>query len=451
MYAIVDIETTGGFASANGISEIAIAIHDGKQMVDYFETLINPQVAIPRYIQALTGITNAMVSQAPLFEEVAAKIYNLLHDKVFVAHNVNFDYSFIKHQLAQCGYELDCKKLCTVRLGRKVLPGHQSYSLGKICRSLEIQIEQRHRAGGDTLATVKLFECIVKNDTEGDIQAMLKGRSKEQFLPPNLPVEYVSKLPSYPGVYYFHNQKGKIVYVGKAKDLKKRVNSHFSNNKPGKQKQEFLREIYNISYQVCGSELMAFILESIEIKRLWPLYNRSLKGFQQTYGLYIYEDSRGYKRLVIEKMKKQLRPLYTFNLLLDGINLLKKLIEEFELCARLCYLDVSHGPTLAEQLSADTYNERVHEAINYLNSSLPSFAVVEEVALPKKEEKQGIILMEKGRFYGMGYLPSNVSCTNIEEVKKHVTKYPETDYIRGLVYHHASKYPDKKVEFSTVI
>lgn len=447
MFAIVDIETTGGYASGNSISEIAIAIHDGERMIDYFETLINPQVPIPRYIQALTGITNAMISQAPLFEEVAPKIYGLLHDKVFVAHNVNFDYSFVRHQLAQFGYELDCKKLCTVRLGRKVLPGHQSYSLGNLCRSLNIEIEQRHRAGGDALATVKLFECIINNDSSDEIKAMLKGKSKEQFLPPHLPVEKVAQLPPFPGVYYFHNQKGKIVYVGKAKDLKKRVNSHFSNNKPGKQKQDFLREIYNISYQVCGSELMAFILESIEIKRLWPLYNRSLKGFQQTYGLYMYEDSRGYHRLVIEKMKKNLQPLYTFNLIVDGLNLLKKLIEDFQLCPKLCFVDVSPGATLAGQLPANEYNERVNNAVTYLHSSLPSFAVVEEVALPKKEDKQGIILMEKGRFYGMGYVPSNVLFTHIEDYKKHVTQYPESEYIRGLVYQYATKYPQRKVEF----
>ncbi len=447
MFAIVDIETTGGYASGNSITEIAIAIHDGERMVDYFETLINPQAPIPRYIQVLTGINNAMLSQAPVIEDVAPKIYSLLHDKVFVAHNVNFDYSFVKHHLAQCGYELDCKKLCTVRLARKVLTGHPSYSLGNLCRCLEIEIEQRHRAGGDALATVKLFECILKNDLDGEIKAMLKGKSKEQFLPPHLPVEKVAQLPPLPGVYYFHNSKGKIVYVGKAKDLKKRVNSHFSNNKPGKQKQDFLREIYNISFQTCGSELMAFILESIEIKRLWPLYNRSLKSFEQTYGLYMYEDGRGYQRLIIEKKKKQLEPLYTFNLLLDGLNLLKQLIERFSLCARLCYVDVTHGPTLANELSAKEYNERVGQAVDYLKSSLPSFAVVEEVALPKKEEKQGIILMEKGRFYGMGYVAANVSFTHIDEYKKHVTQYPESEYIRGLVYQYADKNPHRKVEF----
>ena len=447
MFAIVDIETTGSYASGNSITEIAIAIHDGERLTDYFETLVNPEAPIPKYIQALTGITNAMISQAPLFEDVAPKIYGMLHDKIFVAHNVNFDYSFVKHQLGHFGYNLDCKKLCTVRLARKVLQGYRSYSLGKICRSLDIEIENRHRAGGDTLATVKLFECILKNDVNGEIKEMLKGKSKEQFLPPHLPVEKVAQLPPVPGVYYFHNQKGKVVYVGKAKDLKKRVTSHFSNNKPGKQKQDFLRDIYNISFQTCGSELMAFILESIEIKRLWPLYNRSLKGFQQTYGLYLYEDGRGYQRLVIEKKKKQLEPLYTFNLLLDGLNLMKQLIEEFELCARLCYIDVSPGPTLADTLPAIEYNGRVAKAIEHLKSSLPSFAVIEDVALPKKEDKQGVILMEKGRFYGMGYAPANVSYTHIDDVKKHVTQYPESEYIRGLVYQYASRNPQRMVEF----
>lgn len=448
MFAIVDIETTGGYASANGITEIAIAIHDGTQMVDFFETLIDPQLPIPRYIQSLTGITNAMVSQAPLFEEVAPRIFALLCNKVFVAHNVNFDYSFIKHHLSRVGYELDCKKLCTVRMGRRVLPGYPSYSLGNLCRSLQITVEQRHRAGGDVLATVKLFECIVKNDVSGDIKAMLKGKAKDQFLPPNLSVEKVSQLPGEPGVYYFHNQKGKVVYVGKARDLKKRVHSHFSNNKPGKQKQDFLRDIYNVSFKVCGSELMAFILESVEIKRLWPLYNRSQKGFEQAFGLYMFEDGKGYQRLVIEKKKKHLQPLYTFNLLYEGHTLLKKLINEFDLCPKLCFIDVSPGPSLVEtnDLCCEVYNSRVAAAISHLRNSLPSFAVIENMWLMKQESK-GIVLMENGRFTGMGYVPPHVNVTNLNEVRQHITPYPENGYIRGLVYSYATKHPERRVEF----
>ncbi len=448
MFAIVDIETTGGYASANGITEIAIAIHDGCSMVDYFETLINPQLPIPPYIQSLTGITHAMVSQAPLFEEVAPKIFSLLADKIFVAHNVNFDFSFVKHHLSQHGYLLDCKKLCTVRMGRKIFPGLRSYSLGNLCRSLEIEVDNRHRAGGDTLATVKLFEQLLGNDLNGEIKTMLKGKAKDQFLPPNLSVDRINQLPNKPGVYYFHNNKAKIVYVGKAKDLNKRVNSHFSNNKPTRQKQDFLREIHNISFQVCGSELMAFILESVEIKRLWPIYNRSQKGFEQAYGLYVFEDGRGFKRLVIEKKKKQLKPLYAFNYLLEGHNMLKKLVVDFGLCSRLCFIDTSIGSCLPdeENLSADEYNERVNEAMNYLIKSLPSFAV-EEDASPMDKEMKGVILMENGRFFGMGYIPVSTKVSTLEALKSYITPYPENGYIRGLVYQYVSKNPEKMLAF----
>src|ERR1035437_1900189 len=131
MYAIVDIETTGGHASANGITEVAICIHDGEKVIKRYETLINPLKDTPVYIRALTGISNEMVRDAPPFADVAHDIYQLLNGKIFVAHNVNFDHSFIRYHLAAVGYELQCNKLCTVRLGRKILRGLPSYSLGK--------------------------------------------------------------------------------------------------------------------------------------------------------------------------------------------------------------------------------------------------------------------------------------------------------------------------------
>jgi DNA polymerase-3 subunit epsilon len=209
-------------------------------------------------VQALTGITDEMVAGAPFFEEVAPFIHEWLKDCVFVAHNVNFDYSFLKHQLEACGLQLDCKKLCTIRLSRKIFPGIPSYSLGNLCQHLGISVENRHRAGGDADATVRLFETILQAGGLETIREMIKGRNREQYLPVNLPAEQVQQLPLSPGVYYFHDQKGKVIYVGKAKSLRHRVISHFSNNKPGRQKQEFLRNIYSISHEVTGTELMAF-------------------------------------------------------------------------------------------------------------------------------------------------------------------------------------------------
>jgi DNA polymerase-3 subunit epsilon len=216
MYAIVDIETTGGHASSNGITEVAICIHDGKKITQRYSTLVNPCMDIPVYIRALTGITNEMVQDAPKFEDVAADIYHLLHGKIFIAHNVNFDFSFIRYHLTAAGYDLQCNKLCTVRLSRKILPGMPSYSLGKLCRHLGIENESRHRAMGDAEATTTLFSILLQNDTGNHIGDALKQRSREQALPSNLPKEDIDLLPYTPGVYYFHNDKGKVIYVGKA-------------------------------------------------------------------------------------------------------------------------------------------------------------------------------------------------------------------------------------------
>lgn len=297
MYAIVDIETTGGYAARNGIIEISIQVFDGEKVIERFETLVNPHQVIPRYIQAFTGIDNEMVQDAPSFEDIAEKVFTILQGNVFVAHNVNFDYSFVKAHLEAFGYSLNTKKLCTVRLSRQIFPGFPSYSLGNLCHSLGIELKDRHRAGGDAAATVTLFKLMLQQDSKGFIQSSLKKTSKEQTLPPHVPKGDFLKLPNTPGVYYFHDAKGKVLYVGKAKNIRSRVNSHFSNNSDGKQKQNFLRHIYSISFQPTATELMAAILESTEIKRLWPAFNTSQKKAEDLFGIFVYEDQNGYMRL----------------------------------------------------------------------------------------------------------------------------------------------------------
>ncbi|HYE53857.1 MAG TPA: exonuclease domain-containing protein [Chitinophagaceae bacterium] len=445
MYAIVDIETTGGYAANNAITEVAIVLHNGREVEGSFQTLVNPNQRIPLYITALTGISPQMVTDAPMFHTIAPRIANLLEGRIFVAHNVNFDYSFLKHHLEQAGHQLNCRKLCTVRLGRQVFPGLPSYSLGNLCRHLDIPIYQRHRAGGDAHATTQLFELLLQNGASKFIEASLKKYRKEQSLPPNLPREQVDQLPYTPGVYYFHDQKGKVVYVGKAKNLKHRVSSHFTHNGAGRQRQEFLRTIHNVSFQTCGTELMAAILESIEIRRLWPAYNVSQKRFMPVFGLYSFEDRRGYLRLGIEKKRKQLPAIYTFNLFLEGHNRLHKLIREFELDPRLCFVDKS--PILeANEHPLDppeVYNHRVQLALESLQQQLPTFAVVDAGRMP---EEQSIILMEKGKFSGMGYVPRDVGVSSPDDLKNYVTPYPESDYIRGMIHQYVQRWPSKKVE-----
>ena len=451
MYAIVDIETTGGHASANGITEIAVVLHDGERVTHQYQTLINPGIQIPVYISALTGISNEMVATAPGFRSVAAEIYNLIHDKIFIAHNVNFDYSFLKYHFGLAGYNLQCKKLCTVRLGRKIFPGLISYSLGKFCSQMGVVIENRHRASGDALATTKLFEMMLQNDSAGHIAASLKHSSKEQQLPPNLDKQDFLKLPSSPGVYYFLDQKGKVIYVGKAKNLKKRVTSHFNGNNSGKQRQDFLKNIHSIKFRECGTELIALIHEASEIKRLWPENNRALKRFEQAYGIYMYEDQNGYLRLIIDKKRKQSSPVYAFNSLLEGHNLLGSLVKEYQLCPKLCFIqrntEVCVGITESHCRGAccgteshGDYNERVQLALSRLKSALPSYILLDEGRLPNE---QSVILMEQGHLRAMGYIPADHPVSDIGSLKQHLEPYPSNDYIRNTVHSYALKNPHK--------
>ncbi|ASU33796.1 exonuclease domain-containing protein [Mucilaginibacter xinganensis] len=454
MYAIVDIETTGGHASANGITEIAICIHNGKKVIERYSTLVNPGREIPIYISALTGITNEMVQDAPPFEDVAHDVYHLLNNKIFVAHNVNFDHSFVRYHLAAAGYELQCNKLCTVRLGRKIIPGLPSYSLGKLCRHLNINNESRHRAAGDAEATAQLFTMLLQSDKGNHISQALKQNSKEQVLPANLPKQDVESLPQTPGVYYFHDEKGKVIYVGKAKNLKKRVCSHFTGNNPGPQRQEFLRNICRISYEPCGTELVAFVLEAVEIKRLWPKYNRSLKRFEHAYSLYAFEDQRGYLRLAIDKHRKMTGAIYSCNTLFEGRSILLKLIETFGLCPKLCFIQsnnaactgINTGNCACEgHEDMETYNTRVSLAINELNKALPTFAIRDA---GRTDDEHSCLLIEKGKFYGMGYISHYYNAENLDQLKTCLTAYPGNDYIRNMVDSYAVKYPDRKMIFA---
>lgn len=448
MYAIVDIETTGGYAAANGIIEIAIRIFDGEKVIEEFETLVNPGQVIPRYIQAFTGITNEMVADAPSFEEIAEKVFTILQGNIFVAHNVNFDYSFVKSNLDFCGYTFTAKKLCTVRLSRQIFPGFPSYSLGNLCHSLEIQLENRHRAGGDAAATVVLFKKLLENDTKDAITASLNRASKEAILPPNVPKDHWAALPGTPGIYYFHDPKGKVVYVGKAKNIRSRVNSHFSNNSDSRQKQNFVRNVYGISFQQTATELMAAILESTEIKRLWPQFNVAQKRAEELFGIFVYEDQNGYMRLAIEKKRKNNNPIYTFHYKVDGHGVMRKLMKEFTLCPKLCFMQTStdacvgiseehcHGACEKKE-APKLYNDRVLHAISSLTRR-PSYVVLDKGLT---EDEISCIMVVQGSFFGMGYLPKNFETINQKAVEEYITPYKDNSTIRMLLSSFANTNP----------
>ncbi|MCH5600615.1 GIY-YIG nuclease family protein [Niabella ginsengisoli] len=431
------------------MTEICILVFDGEKIVQRYETLINPLHRIPPYIQAMTGITNEMVAEAPVFEDVAEEIFEILKDKIFVAHNVNFDYSFIHSQLRHFGYEYDAHKLCTVRLSRKILPGHQSYSLGKLCYALGIKHINHHRAGGDTDATAALFQMLLANDSDGHIIKSLKRTSKEHVLPPNVPKTDFEKLPYTAGVYYFHDEKGKVVYVGKAKNMRYRVSSHFSNNATTRQKQNFMRYVHRISFEECGTELMAAVKESSEIKRLWPKFNAAQKRREDVYGIICYHDQNGYLRLAVDKVNSRYEIVSSFHHLENANAALRQLVHEFDLCPRMCFINEK---LYEEKLHAILckgacdkkepeigYNARVAKALEKLRN-LPSFAIIDNGIT---REEHSCILVWQGKFYGMGFIPTDITVEHAETFKDLVTPYKENSVITNMLFNYAKRYPAK--------
>lgn len=452
-YAIVDIETTGGNASGSRITEIAIIIHDGTNVIDRWETLVNPQKEIPLPIFAMTGISDEMVRDAPIFDAISEKVLEMLTDRIFVAHNVNFDYSFVRHELEKAGFKWTARKLCTVRAARKIKPGLGSYSLGRLCRSLDIPLVNQHRAGGDADATTILFSRLLQWDEEGEIGKMLKKTAQDQRLPPNLPPADFEQLPEKPGVYYFYNQAKKVIYVGKAVNLKKRVASHFSGHKITPQRQHFLRDIYGISFEVCATELMALLLECTEIQKLWPIYNKALKRFEAKFGLYEYEARNGYRYLVIGKVSKFQRCIEVFHTIYDGVNMLQRLAENFGIDYRFCKYctlteEAPHQPDVRDLPPLEKHNETIENAIDFVLANRPNFFIIDKGRTP---EERSCIWVENGHFYGMGYIPSDIGITEPYEIKNYATPYKSNNYIMQLIYSYAAKYPNKVSQINPLI
>ncbi|MBN1117935.1 MAG: GIY-YIG nuclease family protein [Bacteroidales bacterium] len=411
MYTIIDIETTGGSPVSERITEIAVFVFDGKNIVDQFVSLINPERQIPYYITQLTGISNSMVADAPKFYEIAKQIVEMTEGKIFVAHNASFDYSFIKNEFKNLGYNFHREKLCTVNLSRKYLPGYKSYSLGKICGELGIVIEGRHRAAGDAFATVKLFEIILNHNKDSIESQLLSGLSQKD-LNPNLEPKKIRSIPDEAGVYYFYNDKHDLIYIGKSKNLHTRVLSHFRNTK-SKKAIEMRNAIADLDYELTGNDLIAQLKESAEIKQNKPVYNRAQRRAVSHYGLYHYSDSKGYIRFEIAKNTKQNAiPLCSFSGAKSGKSYMQRLVDKYTLCQRLCGLYTStgscfqyeimecKGACIGKELPED-YNKRAELVIESHKYNHQSFFIIDYGRNP---DELSVVSVDNGKYRGYGFI-----------------------------------------------
>lgn len=442
MYAIIDLETTGGQAAQDRITEIAIFLHDGHQVVDSYATLLNPERPIPGHIQHLTGITNEMVREAPKFHEVARRIVEMTEGCVFVAHNVRFDYSFLKKEFADLGYTYSRKTLCTVRLSRALLPGLPSYSLGKLCRSIDIPLENRHRAFGDAEATARLFSRLmdvnrqaVEQDANRKVDEPVKTAMKQSLLPPHLPPERMQELPDAAGVYFFWDGTGKLLYVGKSKSIKKRIAQHFAVEFKSRKSMEFKNSIADITWELTGSELVALLYESHLIKHHKPPYNRAQRRSVFGTGIFMEENADGYLCLRYGKTDPSGRePLIALTNFNQAKGFLFHKVGRFGLCQKLCDLYRTPGACFDFHVhqckgacvgkeDKDAYNKRVLEAVASFTFAHESFVVIGQ---GRRRGEKTIVVVEHGRYRGFGYADEEVvTASTMADFKELIQPYAD--------------------------
>ena len=433
MYAIIDIETTGGKYNEEGITEIAIYKFDGEQIIDEFVSLINPQQPIQPFVVQLTGINSSMLTNAPKFHEVARRIIEITEDCIIVAHNAQFDNRILSLEFDRLGYDYSKKSVCTVELSKTLLPGHESYSLGKLVKSLGILITDRHRASGDALATVQLFKLLLAKDTHNTVINESAKIITKKSVPKKLK-NILETVPSTTGVYYMHNANDTIIYIGKSKNIRKRIRQHFTNE--NKKSKELQKAVTYITFKETGSELVALLEENQAIKLLKPRYNRVLRKTKFSTQVVAVRDNHGYLNLKIEKADPLFKAITTFTNRTAAKKNLEGATETYKLCLSKvgtlsstsnspCFnygIKKCYGACVLKEDSTD-YNKRVQSFINKHSYENKNMLIIDR---GRSSNENSLVLIENGAFTGTGFLDKN-STLSIAEIKDSIISTMENN------------------------
>lgn len=438
VFAVVDLETTGGQPHRDRITEVAIFVHDGTRVVEEFQSLVNPGVPIPPFITRLTGISNEMVREAPPFHQVARRIVEITEGHVLVAHNARFDYAFLKKEFLDLGYPFARRTLCTVRAARKWIPGLPSYSLGKLCGELSLPIEDRHRAFGDARATTLLLDRLI--DAAGSAQTLIDTHGQQGVPPRNLKPGVLDNLPDATGVYHLHDEKGDIVYIGKSRNIRSRVQSHLRQDVRSPKPLAFRDEVHDVSFELTGNDLVALLLEQAEVKRHRPKYNRQLKRRYYGYGLFVDTDAQGYVNFRVKVASEISSPLVRVSNREAGEGLIYKLVETYGLCLSKCferkftgecppYLNGACRGACQGGEAAASYNDRANKVVERYQLPHANFFILGK---GRQANERAFVCVEDGQLQGFGYLSEEESW-DVQSAKGVMTPLEDNKDARGLL------------------
>jgi DNA polymerase-3 subunit epsilon len=451
-YVIIDVETTGGSPKTTKITEIALYKFDGQSIVDEFVTLVNPEEKIPEFIVKLTGISDKMVTDSPRFFEIAKNIIEFCKDCIFVAHNVSFDYNVVRREYKRLGYDFRLPQLCTVRASRLVYPGYESYSLGKITRDLGIQINGRHRAGGDALATAHLFQMMYQKDSEKLI-ALIQHEINPKIVHSALDLDIIENIPNKTGVYLFYNEHNQLIYIGKSKNIRSRVEQHLRNSKQEKGLR-LIQEIARVDFELTGSETIALLRESHLVKNHKPKFNRALKKSNFSYGIYDELDFNGYLRLIVRSLgKSSTNPIIQFTSRKEASDFLEYVRSKYNLCEKYCgskkvetacfyfSIDECKGACLDKE-NSDLYNERVQLFVDKLTFERKSFFILDK---GRDKFEKSLVYVEKGVFIGFGFAPYHFNNLDVASWIKFIRPQQENRDDKTIINQALFRKPDVKI------
>lgn len=449
MYAILDIETTGGKYNEEGITEIAIYQHDGQKVTDQFISLVNPERPIQPFVEKLTGINSKMLRSAPRFFELAKRIIEITENCLIVAHNADFDYRILRTEFKRLGYNFERNSLCTVTLSQQLLPEMESHKLGKLVRSLGIPISDRHRAQGDAMATVKLFELLLEKDSSKEIlKSQIKALHVNQVASKYLAI--IEELPTSTGVYYLHNAVGDLLYIGKSKNIQQRVRTHLTAT--DRKSQKIQKKLHKVNFENTGSELIALLKEQLEIKKNQPKINKD--GRYRLYPMGIRIDkTTPYHQLVLEQVRSKEDYLVVFKNGRVAKHLMLRWMETYALCHKHSSLQESDGACYAykndnckgaclEEEPPEQYNARL-EALNDIRDYPHNdFLMIDQ---GRKEGEKSFIYIENQCFKGYGFFELNHQIKTPEKIQHRMTPMEENSDCRALIQAHLKKNKYKKL------
>ena len=454
MYAILDIETTGGKYNEEGITEIAIYKFDGHEIVDQFASLVNPERPIQPFVVNLTGINNDMLQQAPKFYEIAKRVIEITNGCIMVAHNALFDNRILTTEFDRLGYRFEKETLCTVELAKKLIPDMPSYSLGKLVRSLGIPLSDRHRAQGDAKATVALFKLLLAKDTSKEIISETLRKEQPPSIKPKL-LEIVENIPSETGIYYMHDESGNILYIGKDKNIKKRLTQHFTAE--NRQSKKMQREVKTVTFEKTGNELIAYLKEAEELKEHKPPYNRGSRKMLFTHQLVSFMDTKGFLNLKIEPADGRKKSIMTFSNYQLALSSLEKIAEEYELCPNLTGISENSkncpicgkGKCASSSTKSEVieeYNQRVEAFLQNTSFQNQNVLILDR---GREIDERSVVWIENGKYKGYGYYSLNHQINNPEILKSIINPVQHSGNAQHIIQNYLRKNKHlKKVNLS---